>query len=204
VDIGFAYQWNNNTQNVANDSISLKYTKYKLKVGMSITDIGSINYKEGEITRYDLNETVDANEFDEDDTEQTLEDLYNGVTTPAAAKIKLPTALRILIDYQIKNKLYASLSTSFSLIANNTETSNSIINTVTIAPRLETKWFSIYSPISYRQYGDFAWGAGFRFGPLMVGSGSVLTNLLSSSSKTTDVYVGLKVPIYRKHQKFNN
>jgi hypothetical protein len=204
VDIGFAYQWNNNTQNVVNDSISLRYTKYKVKVGMSITDIGSINYKEGEITRYDLNQTVDANEFDEDDTDQTLEDLYSGVTTPAAAKINLPTALRILIDYQIKNKLYASLSTSFSLIANNTETSNSIISTVTIAPRLETKWFSIYSPISFRQYGDFAWGAGLRFGPLMVGSGSVLTNLLSDTSKSTDVYVGLKVPIYRKHQKLND
>jgi len=43
-----------------------------------------------------------------------------------------------------------------------------------------------------------SWGAGLRFGPLMLGSGSVLTNLLSDTSKTTDVFVGLKVPIYRK------
>jgi len=200
-DIGFAYQWNEQTQNVVNDSIGVNYTAYKLKIGASITDIGSINYKEGEITQYDLNTTVDADIFDEEDTEQTLEDNYNGVTTPTSAKIKLPTAFNLLVDYRIKNNLYASLSGSFSLIKNNTETANSIINTVTIAPRLETKWFSIYSPVSFRQYGDLSWGAGFRFGPLVVGSGSVLTNLLSDTSKTTDVYVGLKVPIYRKFQK---
>jgi len=201
VDIGVAYQWNEKNQNVVNDSVRINYTKYKLKIGASITDIGSINYKEGEITRYDLNNTVDATVFDAGDTEQTLKDNYSGVTTPASAKIKLPTALNLLIDYRIKNKLFASVSSSFSLVAKNTENSNSIINTVTIAPRLETKWFSIYSPVSFRQYGDLAWGAGLRFGPLMVGSGSVLTNLFSDTSKTTDVYFGLKIPIYRKFEK---
>jgi len=201
VDIGVAYQWNEKNQNVVNDSVRINYTKYKLKIGASITDIGSINYKEGEITRYDLNNTVDATVFDAGDTEQTLKDNYSGVTTPASAKIKLPTALNLLIDYRIKNKLFASVSSSFSLVANNTENSNNIINTMTIAPRLETKWFSIYSPVSFRQYGDLSWGAGVRFGPLMLGSGSVLTNLLSDTSKTTDVYLGLKIPIYRKFEK---
>ena len=203
VDIGATYQWNDQTQNIVNDSISNNYIKYKLKIGASITDIGSINYKEGEITQYDLNNTVDATIFDQDDTEQTLEDNYNGVTAPASTKIKLPTAFNLLIDYNIKNKFYASLSSSFSLVANNTETANRIINAVTLAPRLETKWLSVYSPISFRQYGDFAWGFGFRFGPLTVGSGSVLTNLLSDTSKSTDIYVGLKVPIYRKFLRNN-
>jgi hypothetical protein len=201
VDLGFSYQWNEKKQEVVNDSITQRYSKYKLKIGMSITDIGSINYKESELTAYDLNNTVDVDSFDEGNTGQTLDSLYSGVTSIRSTKIKLPTALNLLIDYKIKNKLYVSLASSFSLVATNSATANGIINTVTIAPRLETKWFSIYSPISFRQYGDFAWGAGLRFGPLMVGSGSVLTNLLSDSSKTTDVYVGLKVPIYRKFEK---
>jgi len=202
-DLGMVYQWNKNDMNEVNDSIRINYTPYKVKVGISITDIGSINYKEGELTQYDLNNTVDADSFDEGDTDQTLEDNYNGTTTSTAAKISLPTTLNVLVDYQIKNKFYASVSSSISLISQDKTTSSKIINSVTIAPRLETKWFSIYSPLSFRQYGDFAWGAGFRFGPLMVGSGSVLTNLLSDTSKSTDVYVGLKVPIYRKSQKIN-
>ncbi|MEN3323048.1 DUF5723 family protein [Mariniflexile soesokkakense] len=199
-DIGFAYQWNEKNNLIVADSIIPRFTKYKLKIGVSITDIGSINYKESELTAYDLNATVDAGSFDEDGSDQALEDNYNGVTTIASTKIRLPTALNVLVDYKIKSKLYVSFATSMSLVSNNTETANSIINTVSVAPRLETKWFSIYSPISFRQYGDFAWGAGLRFGPLTVGSGAVLTNLLSDSSKTTDVYVGLKIPIYRKYK----
>ncbi len=73
-DIGVAYQWNAQTQNKVNDSISKNYNKYKLKIGAAITDIGGINYKDGEITKYDLNQTVDATVFDSDNTEQSLED----------------------------------------------------------------------------------------------------------------------------------
>ena len=199
-DIGFAYQWQNKSLNQVDDSKLTNYSKYKLKLGLSITDIGSINYKESKSTKYDLNQNVNVDSFDEDDTEQVLKDLYNGVTTYGSTKIKLPTAFNLLVDYQIKSVLYISLASSISLVNNNTAIANSIINTVTIAPRLETKWFSIYSPISFRQYGDIAWGAGLRFGPLTVGSGSLLTNLFSDT-KSADVYFGLKMPIYRKFQK---
>ncbi|WP_445737042.1 DUF5723 family protein [Mariniflexile sp.] len=196
-DIGFAYQWNDKKNHATSDPATQRFTKYKLKIGASITDIGSINYKESELTTYNLNATVDADSFDEDVAE-AIEDNYTGVTTIASTKVRLPTALNLLVDYKIVGKLYASLATSMSLVSNNTPTANSIINMVSFAPRLEISWLSIYSPVSFRQYGDIAWGAGLRLGPLTVGSGSVLTNLLSKNSKFTDVYFGLKIPIYRK------
>ncbi|MDP3359680.1 MAG: DUF5723 family protein [Lutibacter sp.] len=196
-DIGLAYQWQNKSLNQADESKLTNYSKYKLKLGLSVTDIGSVNYKESKSTKYDLNQNVDVDSFDEDDTEQVLEDLYDGVTTYGSTKIKLPTAFNLLIDYQIKRALYLSLASSISLVDNKTAIANSVINTLTIAPRLETKWFSIYSPISFRQYGDFAWGAGLRFGPITIGSGSLLTNLFSDT-KSADFYFGLKMPIYRK------
>lgn len=200
-DIGFMYQWNKKNTDQVVDSMVTNYTKYKLKVGLAITDIGSINYKQGEITQYDLNQTVNADIFDGEDTEQALEDNYNGVTSSTALKMNLPTSLNLLIDYNIKNKLYVSMSSIISLNGDSKEIASSKINTLSITPRLETKWVSIYSPVSFRQYGDLSWGAGFRFGPLTIGSGSVLTNLLSSSSKSTDVFAGLRIPIYRKYQK---
>lgn len=192
------YQWNDIELETSQDIESINYTPYVFKLGVSITDIGSINYKESDITRYNMNQTVDATVFDEGDTDQTLEDYYNGVTNTLATKVKLPTALNLSADYRIKGKFFTSHSGSFALVSSDSESANNIINNVTLAPRLETKWLSIYSPLSLRQYGDFAWGFGLRFGPLMVGSGSVLSNLISSSTKTTDVYVGLKVPFYRK------
>ncbi|KAA5823391.1 hypothetical protein FPF71_11835 [Algibacter amylolyticus] len=192
-DIGFTYEFRPRTDL---DSLTKKHNKYKLKIGASITDIGSINYKESVVTTYDLNATADASDYDED-TEDFLDDNYTSTEETIAQKINLPTAFHFLADYNIKNKLFVSLQTNLSLVKKNTASGNNIINSVTIAPRLETKWFSIYSPVSFRQYGDFAWGGGIRLGPLMVGSGSILSNLLSDTTKTTDVYLGLKIPIYQ-------
>ncbi|WP_296385491.1 DUF5723 family protein [Winogradskyella sp.] len=194
LDIGFTYQWHPNREK---DSVPSYKDPYKLKIGVSVTDIGSINYDDATITAYNLNATVDASTFDED-TEDFLDDNYAGVETKKAAKIKLPTALHLLVDYRLAKKWFVSAQADLSMVKDGTELSNSVINTVTLAPRLETKWFSFYAPLSFRQYRDVSFGGGFRFGPLTVGSGSVFTNLLSDSSKTTDVYVGLKIPIYRK------
>jgi hypothetical protein len=192
-DVGFTYEFR---PNVGLDSVTRKHNKYKLKIGASITDIGSIDYKGSVVTTYDLNATADASTFNED-TEEFLDNNYTSSEETIAQKINLPTAFHFLADYHIMNKLYISLQTNLSLVKKNSTHSNSIINSVTLAPRLETKWFSLYSPVSFREYGDFAWGAGLRFGPLMIGSGSMLSNLLSDSSKTTDAYIGLKIPLYQ-------
>tara|TARA_R110002033_G_scaffold162910_1_gene199774 strand:+ start:5901 stop:7217 length:1317 start_codon:yes stop_codon:yes gene_type:complete len=193
-DLGFTYEWR---PNMVRDSLSSKkQNKYKLKIGASITDIGSINYKESIITTYDLNATVDASKFD-NGTEDFLDNNYTSSETTTSQKIKLPTAFHFLADYQIKNKLYLSVQSNLALTKKNTLGSNTIINSVVIAPRLETKHFSLYSPVSFRQYGDLSWGAGFRLGPVSIGSGSVLTNLLSKTSKTTDVFIGGKINIFQ-------
>ncbi|MEH6536384.1 MAG: DUF5723 family protein [Psychroserpens sp.] len=194
LDLGFTYQWHPNRDN---DTIPTYRDKYKLKIGLSVTDIGSINYKDAETTIYDLNNTVDTSTFDED-IEDFLDNNYNNTASNQDTKIQLPTALHFLVDYRISNKWLVSAQANLSMVKKGNELNNSILNTVTVAPRLETKWFSFYAPLSIRQYGDFAFGGGFRFGPLTIGSGSIFSNLLSDSSKTTDLFVGLKVPLYRK------
>lgn len=193
MDLGFTYQWHPNREN---DSIPIYKDQYKLKVGLSITDIGSINYKNTELKSYDVNDTVNTSDYEE--LEEFLDENYNNITTFQDTKIQLPTALHIMIDYRIAKKWLVSAQANLSMVKKDKELTNSIINTITIAPRLETKWFSFYTPLSFRQYGEFAFGGGFRLGPLYVGSGSVFSNLLSDSSKTTDIFLGLKVPIYRK------
>ncbi len=194
VDVGFTYQWHPKRES---DTVPSYEDAYKLKIGLSITDIGSINYDAAIVTAYDLNATVDTAGFDED-IEEFLDDNYAGEETNKATKISLPTALHILVDYRLTKKWFVSAQADLSMVKDGTELSNSVINSVTVAPRLETKWFSFYAPLSFRQYGDISFGGGIRLGSLTVGSGSVFTNLLSDSSKTTDVYVGLKIPFYRK------
>lgn len=195
LDLGVVYQWHPDKEN---NGTRYYQDYYKLKVGLSVTDIGSINYDNSEIKTYDMNaQNVDTSTF-EDDVEDFLDQNYNSTTDKGSSKLNLPTALHVLIDYRLTNKFLISAQADLAMTSNAASfLGNSIINTVTVAPRLETKWFSFYAPLSFRQYGDVAFGGGFRLGPLSVGSGSVFSNLLSDSSKTTDVFVGLKIPLYR-------
>ena len=195
VDLGVVYEYR---KRMMDDAVRGKRVQnYKFKIALAITDIGSINYNNSEITEYDVNGTVNALEFETKDFEEVLEDNYTGTTTTGNQKLQLPTALQIMTDYYIGQKWYVGLHTSLSMRKSGTGFANNTINTATLAPRWESKWISVYSPLGLRQYGDFAWGLGFRLGPLTIGSGSILTNLISDNSKNADVYVGLKVPLYK-------
>ncbi len=194
VDLGLTYEYR---PDFYEDTISKKLNKYKFKVGVAVTDLGSISYDGSSVTTYDLNNTVDTGQFGDEDTEGNLEENYQGVEEIKAAQINLPSAFHVMADYQLRKRLYLSVQGSFSLIAADKEFANRIINTFTASPRLETRWLSIYLPVSLRQYDGLSMGAGIRFGPLMMGSGSAISNLIGSSSKTTDIYAGLKIPIYQ-------
>ncbi|WP_033956098.1 DUF5723 family protein [Psychroserpens jangbogonensis] len=193
MDLGFTYQWHPNRES---DSIPMYRDKYKLKVGVSVTDIGSIKYENAEFNSYDMNAVVDASTFE--DLEEFLDDNYQNTQSFKDVTIKLPTALRVLIDYRITNKFLVSANTTLSMVKRENELANSVNNSLTLTPRFETKWFSFFTPVSIRQFDDFAVGGGFRFGPLTVGSGSIFTNLISDRSRTADAFVALKIPLYRK------
>ncbi len=195
-DIGVVYEYR---KRIMDDRVQgQRNQQYKFKAALSLTDIGSITYKNSENTLYYANGNVNAMEFEYKDIDQVLEDNYTGNTVTGDQKLDLPTALQIMTDYYFGNRFYLGLHTSLSMRKLGEANTNNLLNTVTFSPRWESKWISVYSPIGLRQYGDMAWGFGFRLGPLTVGSGSVFSNLLSNTSKNADVYVGLKIPLYKR------
>ncbi|MBM1105435.1 hypothetical protein JQC67_04695 [Aurantibacter crassamenti] len=196
MDLGLVYEFG---KRIIDDTVQGKrQQQYKLKLAVAVTDIGSVNYANSERTDYNLNGNVNGLEFETKDLDEVLDDNYTGSTTTGDQKIMLPTAMQIMADYYIGQKFYVGLHTSLSMRKIGNSITNNVINTATLAPRWESKLFSIYSPIGLRQYGDLAWGLGLRLGPLTVGSGSIFTNLLSDNSKNADFYIGLKVPLYKK------
>ncbi|MFG6687843.1 DUF5723 family protein [Mariniflexile sp. HNIBRBA6329] len=206
VDLGFVYEWRPNhadyTKTNANgDSYTLKHkNKYKLKLGLSITDLGSINYKEGSQEVYDINNTnVSEQDFeDAEDIEEILNSLYTLTSSTTGYKTKLPTALHLNVDWNFSGKFYLNLNTDYSLTKKGKEHTSSITNIASLTPRFESRWFSFYVPLSVVEYNGFQAGAGLRAGPLYIGSGSVLTALTSDNTKGADVYAGLKIPIYQR------
>lgn len=192
-DLGLTYEYRPD-QSPEDDKI---YSQYKFKIGVSVTDIGSISYSESLVTNYNLNNSIDVSNFDEKGTETTLDEDYDGTEESVDQKINLPTALHVTADYSLTNKLYFNLQGSFSMIDQEAKHANRTINSLTLTPRFENKWLSFYLPVGIRQYDGLVMGAGLRLGPLSVGSGSLISNYLMDSSQTTDVYVGLKIPFFR-------
>ena len=171
--------------------------KYLLKLGFSITDIGSLSYDDSSRTLYDFNGISDFDresfeDFDLESNDFTDVESKNQVSR----KITLPAAMHLNADWNITNRLYLNLNTDFSFISENEADANRIENNYTLTPRFETQFFSLYSPVGIREFSGFNWGAGFRLGPLYAGSGSIISNLISEKSKSIDVYAGLKIPIY--------
>jgi len=208
-DLGFVYEWRPNHEDYkktsANgDSYYVKdKNKYKLKVGLSVTDLGTINYKDGveetfNVTNTDLNED---NLKNAESLADILNNFYTLTGTRNGFKTNLPTALHLNADWSFNNRFYLNLNTDLSLVSKTKVNSSHIANMISLTPRFESKWFSFYLPVSVAQYSGFQAGAGLRAGPLYVGSGSIISGLISDNSKAADVYAGLKIPIYQGQPK---
>mgnify|MGYP003639897044 FL=1 len=207
VDLGFIYEWRPDfadytvTDKDGNPYAPKDINKYKLKFGLSLTDLGSLKY-EGSENAYDITNSISEDDFDnEEGFEDKLNNLYTQIRSGNASKAVLPTALHLNADWNINNHFYMNLNTDLSITSKDKTNTNSIANIVSLTPRFESKWFSFYSPVSYVQNLGVQWGAGLRAGPLYIGSGSILTVLTSDNSKGADVYAGLKIPIYQSRPK---
>ena len=216
MDLGVIYEWRPDYRKFNYKNIKGKsYTRrdknmYKLKLGLSLTDIGRINYKSGVRDYYDMqgtnkSEDVISNAGSFDDVLNTV---YSLNDTKSGYKAILPSAIHLNADWNFNDKFYVNLNTDLSLVSQNKIGSNHISNTISLTPRYESKSFSFYLPFSFVRYSGFQIGAGLRYGFMYVGSGNILSlypvnaNIFNKkSNKTADVYFGIKVPIFHKAPK---
>jgi len=196
LDLGLVYEWIPN-----GDS-------YKLRMGLSVTDLGSISYdnsKNGQTYTMTADghntselQLQDGETYDQYFTRlQTAGLVVVKATSVAKTTVKLPTSLHLNADYNIYKRIYVNGDVLLNMMAATNQLTPNYNTTFTITPRLEKKWVSVYSPVSYNAQGLLNWGAGVRFGPLFVGSGSVLSSLFKNRIQTADVHVGLTIPIFQ-------
>lgn len=190
-DLGVVYEWR--PDKVIVNSLS----KYKLKLGLSVTDLGSLKFKNDTLRKYSFDRTVSAIEVDNaEDFQDVLELFDSNPEIVKSVKAVLPTALHANVDWNIYQRFFLNLNGDLGLTAKDGLNKNFNPTTITLTPRYESKWVGVYLPVNYSEYRDFQAGFGFRAGPLFLGSGSVITNLFNDKSKGADVYAGLRVPIY--------
>ncbi|MFC4477844.1 DUF5723 family protein [Flavobacterium chungangensis] len=207
-DFGLVYEWRPDY-----DQYDLKkakpadnnfrdLNKYKLRFGLSVTDIGSINYKNSKVDTYNVNGVVTQQMIDDaEDLYDFLNEHYTKTSTSKGVKTNLPTAIRADADWNMYNKFYLNLNGDINLVSGSKLNGYGIADRVTLTPRYESRWFSFYLPMTYMEYSGMQAGAGLRAGVFFIGSGSILSNLASSNSKGADFHLGMKIPVYEKQFK---
>ncbi len=205
LDLGMVYEWR--PSSLANDP-----TPYRLRLGLSVTDIGSVNYTNSSFgNTYSMNADGSSATVLQVQKGETYSQYFNrlqmnglivakGVANPTT-KVSLPTAVHVNVDYHIYKRFFINGDALINMVATTNMISPNYITAFTATPRMEKKWISIYSPVSYSTQGQLNWGAGIRLGPVFMGSGSVITNLLHNRIQAADVHVGLTVPIFNAAER---
>lgn len=222
LDLGFTYEWRPNYSDYKYDMDGetdlwmRSKTKYKLKAGFSITDIGWIKFNRaagsgdfsGGIDHWyfrDIKlEDADPNTVDYpmQALDDTLRSLFTFRETSEVYRVNLPTAFRGDVDYQIWKDFYVNFQFVYAVQWKRNANKVHDLTYVALTPRWDYKWAGVMVPISYNQYKDFTVGACLRAGPLFFGT-SDMGSLFGKKSTIygTNFYFGAHVPLHFKEPK---
>jgi hypothetical protein len=193
-DIGFDYQLLGSNKN------------YKLKVGASIKNIGSMTFKSESnySTNYSLsiqgNQSLNLNQFQNangvNDIETTL--LNSGFLNKSPQNtdfnVKLPTTFNLYTDIKIASKFSVTLFTQQKINSNSINDQIMSQNIISITPRVSLGIFEAYLSLAKNEISGTTGGFGFRLGGFFLGSNSILT-ALTSDTKQADFYTGFRFGI---------
>ncbi|PWB23462.1 OmpA family protein [Flavobacterium sp. HTF] len=207
-DFGLVYEWRPDYADYDLDKAKpadnnfRDLNKYKLRFGVSVTDIGSIDYKNAKQDTYNVNGFVTQQMIDDaDNLYDFLNEHYTKTSTSKGAKTNLPTALHADVDWNMYRKFYLNLNGDINMVSANKINGYGIADRVSLTPRYESRWFSYYMPLTWMEYSGMQVGSGIRVGVFFIGSGSVVSNLVSKESKGADFHLGMKIPVYEKKFK---
>ena len=179
---------------------------YSFKFGASVTDIGSIKYKNLNYIAVRGNSVggINPNEINFTDLNATADYLQTKGLSITRVSNKtltnnLPTSLNLYGEYAITKNFFVGANALIN-VAKTNSTNPYYYNYVGAVPRWESKWFDVAVPLSYNFMSkDFKPGLAFRLGMLSVGSDDL--KLLFTKSKGANIYAGLHFELFKGKQK---
>jgi hypothetical protein len=178
---------------------------YKYRIGISITDLGFVHFHHGEFSDH---YAVESNLWDYDNdvwnptSPAPLYSLFDqrsqGSKEGTGMWMRLPLALNLQYDYFVGKSLYVNANVFSGIyLRNNNGKKVHELTRISVTPRWEKRWYGFWMPVSFSRFGNLSVGAGFRFGPFVLGTTNILP--LAFKNKTTytaDLYFALKVPLF--------
>ena len=214
-DLGLTYEWRPDYDKYdyhmdGKDWTDPSRNKYRLRLGLAITDLGSISYASDRYVRQatlvntrvvNLGQ-VDTIHFNNLERLQATARKLVGLQSEARAfRSYLPTTLRFSADYRLINHLFAGVLWTQNLLPANTIGSRSI-SSLALTPRIEFSHLELAVPlILANNYRKLQVGAMVRLGPLIVGSDNVGGLAGITTTTGADFYFGLTLALQRHKLK---
>jgi hypothetical protein len=213
VDLGIVYEYRPELRKYAYrekgvQKLDPSKNKYEFRLGVSILDIGGINYKNPNYVRnWEANASnVIFNSTDVSRVEGS-DDAFSRINTKIGSgdlnslnnfTSSLPTVLQVNFDYHLRDKFYVN-----SLWVQGLRGSQSIgmkmPSSLSVTPRWESKWIEVAMPFALLDnYNTFTFGLATRLGPLFFGTDNLGTFLNINHPRGADLYFGLSVPIFNR------
>lgn len=219
VDLGITYEYrpNNRLYTYREKGVAKldpSKNKYKFRIGISLLDIGSINYNNPKYVR-NWEVDVDNKTFNSSDVSMISgsDDVYKRINTTIGLNdlnsqnnfsTGLPSSFQINLDYHVQDKFYVN-SLWVQGLRGSQSMSIKMPSSLSITPRWEGKWFEVALPfVLFDNYNAFAFGIAGRIGPLFLGTDNLGSFLNIYRPRSTDIYFGLSIPIFRKPPTFPN
>lgn len=206
LDIGIQYEFHPD----GNPNIK---SPYLFRIAASLTDIGSIKYiaDTGSGT-YSVNVTnIDTSILNHRSSETYIDYLLRldadtsiniDNNTVETFRVGLPTALRVNTDYNMGNKIHVNVNLLLNLRGNSKLIYKpSYLSYLNFTPMYTTKAFSAGLPITIAPSQGMTIGAILQFGPLYIGSSSILSSLYNKRLYNIDIYTGVAYK-FKSKKKF--
>jgi hypothetical protein len=188
-----------------NSKSSCRQSAYKYMVGLSITDLGRVNFKTNAFkTNTSLADVVwldyintEVSELEQLDSllQVRVENDQNITTRESSYKVKLPRAINIHGDYDFEKGIHLSAAMVLPWKGAK-EFDLARASSFSVTPRYVRKIMEVGLPLSLVNYDTFRVGLGLRFQYFYLGSDDLFRLFDGEDVYGTDVYVGMHIPIY--------
>lgn len=176
-------------------------TNYAVRLGISFGDMGFIPYPvHPSSANFEVSQdSIPLSIFDgvegPADLGEMLEDNFQGVNpNDSTVLMWLPGRIDAFVDVKLNHNLGLHFGGRFALWTGEANAFKShYLHQFTVTPRWEIKWFGAYSPLSFDHMGLVNWGLSLRAGPVVIGSGDLLSNLLKTRYSGISFHFGLRL-----------
>jgi hypothetical protein len=170
---------------------------YLYKLGISLLDLGYINFNEETYKASLKGNTYIPNYHNVDNTDSLIQaDFDTTIERNVPIKATLPTALSVQLDMNTTHHTYLNVTLVKNVIPSSM-TGVQRANLLAVAPRYETKWIEVAMPLTFHRFYYPHLGFAFRLRSFVLGSDNIIPFFMKKNTRVVSLYFNLGISLFR-------